>query len=250
MSILDKDAALEEMKEDRMPGILGLIGGKMPSDNSIWRALVASEGEVARKIGVLLEPTEIFPMVPPTEAELAALGGKPWAVDPGYDMEGGMLGTFRWASIQLRQRPILAIRSVKFVYPTINTPIYDVPLEWVYPDHKAGLIQFTPKPTASGMAPSILGANMMASGGAVPQMVRVRYCAGLDPTHPRMPEILDLIMRKATLRHLKFLPQSASISADGLTQSKSFDVDKFADAIEKELGDLRQSIRGPIWSVL
>jgi lipopolysaccharide biosynthesis protein len=120
----------------------------------------------------------------------------------------------------------------------------------VYPDNKAGLIQFTPKPTAAGMAPSILAANIMSGGGAVPQMVRIRYRAGLSPQHERMAEIEDLIMRMAMLRQIKFAPQSASISADGLSQSKSFDVDKFGAAIDAECQDLRDSIRGPIWSVL
>jgi len=250
MTILNKEEAIEEMQLDRIPSVKSLLGGNIPSARALWRSLVVAETEVARKLGVMLEPTEVFPMVEPTAAELAALGDKPYIVEPGYDMEGGMLGTFQWTSVQLRNRPVIALHSVKFVYPTITTPIYEVPLDWVYPDTKSGLLQFSPRPTASGIAPSLMGASIMARGGAVPQMVRVRYTAGLDPKHRFMPEIIDLIMRTATVKQIKLTPQSASISADGLTQSKSMDVDKIAAAIDHELEGLRQRLLGPVWMVL
>ncbi|MCE3605744.1 hypothetical protein LXA47_19350 [Massilia sp. P8910] len=251
MSILNKAAVVEEMIEDRMPAIVATyLGGKMPSERALWNSLVAAEAEVARKLGIWLEPTEVFPVTQPTAEELAALDGKPYVVEPGYDMEGGMLGSFQWASIRLAQRPLIKLHSVKFVYPTISAPVYDVPLEWVYPDYKAGLLQFTPKPTSSGMAPSVLGASIMARGGAVPQMIRIRYTAGLAPNHPSMPDVHDLIMRVATLRHLKFMPQSSSISADGLSQSKSLDVGKFHTVLNEELASLRERLLGPIWSAL
>lgn len=251
MTIFNQSEAVAELQNDRLPAVVNAyLGGIMPTPAYLWNAVQVAEGEAARKLGVLLEPTEIFPLEPPTPEELAALDGKPYLVEPGYDMEGGWLGSFQWASIQLQRTPLIRVHSVKLVYPTINQPIYDVPLDWVYPDLKAGLLQFTPKPTAVALAPSIIGANLMARGGAVPQMVRVRYTAGLTPQHPRMAEIRDIIMRMVVLKQLKFLPQSASISSDGLSQSKSIDVDKFAAAIDADLADLKESMRGPVWGVL
>lgn len=251
MTILEKQAAVEEMLEDRMAMVASsYLGGVLPSAASIWRALQTAEAKVSRKLGIWLEPVEVFPMNPPTDAELTALAGKPYIVEPGYDMEGGMLGSFQWASIQLRTRPLIKVHSVKFVYPTINTPIYDVPLDWVYPDRKAGLLQFTPKPTSAGLAPSILGASIMARGGAVPQMIRIRYTAGLEQTSQYIPEIVDAIMRYATLSYMKLAPQSSSISGDGLSQSKSVDVDKLGAAIDSDLAGLRERILGVIWSTV
>lgn len=252
MALFERDAALAELKTDRMPQIVAMyLGGIMPTDNALWGGVVTAMAEVQRILKVPLEPLEIFSVNPPTPAELEELGSKPWVVDPGYEMEGGWLGSFQWASIQLRRRPLIEVKSVKLYYPTITEPIYNVPLDWVYPDKKAGLLQFTPKPTsAASVAPSILAANILSSGGTVPQMVRIRYTAGLTDEHECMPEIKDAIMRLAMFKHMKFLPQSGSISADGLSQSKSIDPDKFHKAILDDLEGIRDRINGPVWSVL
>lgn len=250
MTILDKASAIEEMQDERLPMIVRLMGGVKPGSNSIWRALLAAEVDVSVALGVSLEPVEVFPLTPPTEAELAALGNTRWEVEPGYDLDSAMLGTFQWGTIMLARRPLIKVHEVNFVYPTINEPIYKVPLDWIYPDHKVGMIQFSPRPTSAGLAPSLIGANMMARGGSVPQIVRVRYRAGLTPDHPYMPAIIDLIMRSAMLRYLKFIPQSSSISSDGLSQSKSMDPDKFKAAIDDELVALRQKINGIMLGVL
>ena len=48
------------------------------------------------------------------------------------------------------------------------------------------------------------------------------------------PEILDVIKKKAVLNVLadSYIPQSGSISADGLSQSMSMDISKYSDAID------------------
>ena len=250
MTILNKSEAVEEMQNERLPLIAGLLGGVTPGAASIWRALQAAEVDVAARLGVSLEPVEVFPLIPPTEEEIAALDGCRWEVEPGYDLEGALLGTFQWGTVKLSRRPLIKVHSVKFVYPTFAQPIYDVPLDWIYPDLKAGLIQFSPKPTMSGLAPSLVAANVMARGGNVPQIVRVRYRAGLTPDSEFMPAIIDLIHRMAMLRWLKFAPQSASISADGMSQSKSVDAAKFREELDEELHALKDRIKGPVWGVL
>ena len=250
MSILNSKQAIEEMQNERLPLIAGLLGGVKPGESSIWRNLQAAEVDVSTRLGVSLEPVEVFPLVPPTADEIAALGGRRWEVEPGYDLDSAMLGTFQWGTIKLARRPLIEVVSVKFVYPTFNESIYEVPKDWIYPDLKAGIIQFAPKPTPAGMAPSLIAANIMARGGNVPQLVRIRYRAGLTPDSPYMPAITDLIMRMAMLRYLKFAPQSASISGDGLAQSKSLDAGKFREELDEELEVLKQKINGPIWGVL
>lgn len=250
MSILDQADAVEEMLNDRLPSIAQYIGGGMPTPQAIWRKLQAAEAEVSRKLAVPLSPIEVFSVEQPTSDEIAALDGAPYIVDPGYEMEGGWLGSFQWATIKLLRRPLIEVKSVKFVYPTITMPIYDVPLDWVYPDRKSGIIQFTPKPTSAGVAPSILSANIMSQGSTVPQMVRVHYTAGLTPDHELMPEILDVLFQLATLGFMRFSAQSGSISADGLSQSKSVDVNKFKESIDDQLEGLKERIKGPTFGVL
>jgi len=251
MSILNSKQAIEEMQNERLPLIAGLMGGVRPGEASIWRNLQAAEVDVAARLGVSLEPVEVFPLVPPTPEEIAALGSRRWEVEPGYDLDSAMLGTFQWGTIKLARRPLIEVISVKFVYPSLNETIYEVPKGWIYPDLKAGIIQFAPQPTMAGvMAPSLITANIMARGGNVPQLVRVRYRAGLTPDSPYMPAIMDLIMRMAMLRYLKFAPQSASISGDGLSQSKSLDAGKFREELDEELKVLKQKMNGPVWGVL
>ena len=50
----------------------------------------------------------------------------------------------------------------------------------------------------------------------------------------KYPELLDCIKKKAVLKILgdAFLPQSGSISADGLSESLSVDMDKYHDVVD------------------
>ena len=61
-----------------------------------------------------------------------------------------------------------------------------------------------------------------------------------------------MVKRMASLKLLKtaFLPQSGSISADGLSQSSSVDVSKWQDEIDHDLGALRNAIHGIRFAVL
>jgi hypothetical protein len=100
------------------------------------------------------------------------------------------------------------------------------------------------------MAPSIVAANVLAQGGTVPQMVRVHYVAGLATDSPFLDEIRPLVMRMVLLKLVKFLPASASISSDGLSQSKSFNVKDWGDAIGDDISSLKDRIKGPVWGVM
>jgi len=70
---------------------------------------------------------------------------------------------------------------------------------------------------------------------------------------------LDAVLKKAALKILEdaFLPQSGSISADGLSQSMSVDMDKYHDAIDRILnggkgsnGGLMTAIHGVRFGVM
>ncbi|MNP11944.1 hypothetical protein D3C76_1041570 [compost metagenome] len=72
------------------------------------------------------------------------------------------------------------------------------------------------------------------AGRIIPSMVEVEYTAGLTDVANTYPELLDCIKKKAVLKVVAdaYLPQSGSISADGLSQSLSVDMDKYHDAID------------------
>ena len=75
-------------------------------------------------------------------------------------------------------------------------------------------------------------------------MMQVRYQSGIDIND--YPDILDLIKQKAALSVLDdlFLPQSGSISADGLSESLSMDMNAHRDRIDQRISKLADTLKG------
>lgn len=213
------------------------------------RKLQAAEAEVARKLGVFLEPTTIFPVNEPTDDQVAALGGGPWAIEPAYDMPPGFVSTTAFPTLQLLQRPIASVSSIKVIYPATNQLLIDIPLGWVRLDRKHGQLTIAPSGLANSAPVSIFALQAFYLGDWVPEMIWIQYVAGLPRNDPRVPDVCDLILRLAALRTLldRFVPQSGSISADGLSRSVSQDLSKHQEAIDDQLADLRESINGLIF---
>lgn len=244
----DKGAAIEEFNS-YLGNVAAYLGRREISPTKAWASLMSSEQEVIRKIKVPLEPVEVYSVVPPSPDEILALGDTPYVVEPGYDMPANFFGA-GWGTIKLSTRPVIEVKSIQFVFPAPLQTAYTIPPNWVFPDLKSGIVQFIPAPTVSGVPAGAISMHLMSMGMDVPQMIRIRYSAGLQSSSPYLAEIQDLIMRLAVLRQVKFAPQSGSISADGLSRSMSADVDKFQAAIDEELEGLHQSILGPVWGVL
>lgn len=248
----DKTEALAELREDRLVyAAETYLGGAMPSDAALWRKLLAAEAEAGRKLGVPLEPTLVLADEPSAD-ELAALEGKPHIVEPGYDMAPDFFGSQAWGALMLRVRPVIAVESIRFIYPSMATTYFDIPPNWIRLDKKYGQLQIVPGPGANNAPIGIFTLQAIGSGVRIPHMVRVRYRAGIDCSLPENFDVVDLIMQMAVLRVLQdaFLPQSGSISADGLSQSVSTDMSKMRDDIDERLAELKQKLCGPIWGVL
>lgn len=248
----DKTEALNELRADRMPSAANTyLGGVIPSDALLWRKLLAAEAEASRKLGVPLEPTLIL-ADEPTDAELAELDGKPYIVEPGYDMTADFFSQQAWGALMLRVRPVIAVDSIRFVYPSMAQTFFDVPPTWMRLDKKYGQVQIVPGPGANNAPISIFAMQAVSSGSRVPHMIRVRYRAGIDCSLPQNFDVVDLIMQMAVLRVIQdtFAPQSGSISADGLSQSMSADLSKLQEGIDDRLDTLKQKLVGPIWGVL
>jgi hypothetical protein len=232
--------AVQRMRADRL---LMAAAGIMPkvsvSDDYIWDKIRAAEAEAQRDLNVFFQPTALFPF-DPTSDELAALTpGMPWAIDPAQDFGPENFLEDRWGFFITRQKPVISITSVQMVYPSPGAVKYAFPPEWLRVDRKYGHVRIVP---TSALSLGSLSASVIQlfSSRTIPQALEVRYIAGLANAVQDYPELVDLVLKKAALKIIgdRFLPQSGSISADGLSQSFSNDMSKYHD-------DVNVIINGP-----
>ncbi|MFZ4538509.1 hypothetical protein [Propionivibrio sp.] len=242
-----KTQIVAELRADR----LILAGGTYfntsdITDDYLYSKLIAAEADAARRLRVLLEPTTVF-AGEPTDAEITAVGTSPWIEEAAYDYEPELWNTEDWGYLVLRNKLVSKITSLEFVYPAPVAGSFLMPPSWIRLDKKAGHLRFVPGGSSMSVgAFSTMILSMMAGGRHVPQMIRVRYTAGMANAARDYPDLIDLIKKMAVLRIINdaFVPQSGSISADGLSQSFSADVDKFSSGVDSMLGTLRDSLQG------
>jgi hypothetical protein len=213
----------------------------------VYQQILSAESDIAHRLRVLLVPHEILPdgTDPAVLAELDAQG-IPWLTEPPYDMVPGQYANDKWGYLICRQKPVIEVLSVSYHYPVPNNLVWTMPNDWIRVDKKYGHLQFVPTgtPVTAPLSAYVLGA--MAHGRTIPQMIRVRYRAGMEDAFGTYPELKNLIVMKAVLNVLDgwFIPQSGSISADGLSQSFSMDMDRHKNAIDGRLEALRSFIHG------
>lgn len=230
-------------------GQQGLAGSYLAGlgDDVIWSALVAAEADAERALRVFFEPVVVLPESA-TPAERAALtdAGRRWTEEPGYDLEDELFAGERWGYLVMRQRPVIQVDRVQLVYPLPTAGIFTVPPDWIRLDKKYGHLRVVPG-SQSFAAPLSIGVLQALGGGrGIPQALHIRYVAGLEQAASRYPDLVDLVRRMAVLRllQMQYLPTSASISADGLSESMGIDLAKYGDDINARLERLRQAIHG------
>jgi hypothetical protein len=137
--------------------------------------------------------------------------------------------------IKLRNKPLHSVSRIRFAYPGGPTAHYDLPLDWLRVDKKYGMVQFVPSSTAFAAPLNAFVMQAIGNGRIIPLAIQISYVAGLDNVAANYPELLDAVLKKASIKILEdsFLPQSGSISADGLSQSLSVDMDKYHDAVDR-----------------
>lgn len=241
-------AAVSSLRNDRLvlAGANALGDTASLSDEYLWEKLLAAESTVAGMLHVPLRPTYFFASEP-TEEQIAALPpGTPWDVDEPYDYDPANYRGDRWGFIVSRKKPIQAVHKVRFVYPAPQHVVLNVPIDWVRIDRKYGHIQFVP--TSSPFLSPIGGLvmNSMAAGRQLPFAVEIEYTAGLKDTARNFPELLNVVKKMAVTMIVEdaFLPQSGSISADGLSQSMSVDLGKYHESIDRALNGAEGSNGG------
>ena len=226
------------------------------SDADLWRLVQAAEADLQRRLRVYLQPTVILPDdAPHSEVQALLDAGTPFATEAVYDYSPNQYMGDAWGFTQLRQKPLITLQSMQFAYPTPGNLVYDVPAEWIRADKKYAQLHLVPTGMTSLAPLSGYMLSTIAGGRNVPMIVRVRYTAGLSDAHELWPDLTNVAQRLAAFKALQgqFLPQSTSISADGLSQSSSIDLDKWMHGpggIDATIDALYDFIHGPRLAVL
>lgn len=229
-----KDMVVPDMRRDQLlVAASGAMREVKLSDAYIWNKLRAAESEIAHKLRILLTPHQIFPKQP-TDEEIAALDGMPWMVETPYDYQPNLYDRDKWGYFITRQRPIIDVQRLRYQMPSQGNQYFDIPLDWLRLDKKYGHVRVLPTTNASLVTASVLGFTALTWQSIIPNMMNVTYTAGIEDAEANYPELIDAIKKMAVVKILTdlFLPQSGSISADGLSESMSTDVTKYQEQID------------------
>lgn len=154
----------------------------------------------------------------------------------------------QFAFLQLFKIPTASVSEVRAVYPTGQT-IQVFPSEWVRLERTHSILQLVP--TSGSLSQVILGYGsdylpLIFNGiGMLPQLWEVDYTCGFPPDAvPRI--IVEALCKLAAVEILKIVSDlvhplgvtSASLSVDGLSQSKGFNLPAFKARIDAYEGDL------------
>ncbi len=244
----DLAAAVTEMRRDRLMGAAQTwMPGVALSDEYLLQSLRAAEAEVSRRLRVFLTPRTIVSQGTPAE-EIAALKaiGEVIVEEPGYDFSSNLFSGNRWGRIDVRHRPIIEVRRISLVYPGTGAIRSDINLSWLTIDKQYGVIQMVPSGSAGMLPMSSLLLSALNGDSNIPFFVRIQYRAGLENVAQDWPDVLNLIKRMAVTNVLsdQFIPSSGSTSADGLSQSVSFQMTNYQGAIDKSIDSLSRAIHG------
>lgn len=242
-----KDLIVEELRADRlMIASQNFFAGITLSDDFLWGKVLAAESEIKHTLRVPLVATQFF-ATPPSSSDLAAMPpGMPWDIDPAYDYDPEFFQGEKWGYIVTRQKPVQTVQRIRFAYPAPSSLFFDIPLDWIRLDQKYGHIRLVPATSAFSAPLSAFMMQALGGGRTIPFMIQLNYVAGIANAATDYPELLDVIKKLAVLKAVEdgFLPQSGSISADGLSQSMSVDMEKYRDTINNILNGPKGSNGG------
>lgn len=248
-ALFSRDTVLAQLRADRLV-LLGaslLPGVSALPDDFLWAKILAAEADASRQLRCFFRPTVIIPEdAPQAEADALAAAGAVFAQEPAYDYDPDFFRANRWGLIVTQQRPIISVQSIQFAYPAPTSQVLNVPADWLRLDKKYGHIRMVPAGSAFSAPLSAFLMQAFGGGSTIPNMIRVRYTAGLANAAQDFPDLIDLVKKMACLRIIEdaYLPQTGTISGDGLSQSLSVDCSKYQDAVDQKLSVLRDSIQG------
>jgi len=246
MSLFDRYTTIEDMRS----GPLALAAMTYPqltavSDELLWQKLQEAIQEVSRRLGLSLEPLEIF-TEPPTEQELSDLGATPYCLEPGYALTPQFFTPEQWGFLSVSHKPIIAVHHITLVLPSLSSQPVPIPLAWLRINHKYGQLNIVPTDAASGSTLALFMARYGTYGVSMPNALRVRYRAGLDCSSDGFADVLGCVHRMALMRLLQdaMLPQASSIAVDGLSQAMTVNIKAMQDQLNDRLDNLKQQLTG------
>lgn len=251
MTIFQNPADVDALLSDRLiQAGRNYLPGQTLAREYVWNKLLAAEKDTAHRLRCFLEPTEVIPEGY-ADDEINGLA-TPWVEEPAYDYNPDFFTGDRWGFLQARHRPIIRVSYFQFAYPNLQHGIFKVPVEWIRVDKKYGTINLVPTGSYGAVPLNAYVLSAVGGGRTIPHMIQVRYTAGLANAANDYPDLVDLIKRTAVLHIVEdaFQPQSASISADGLSENLSLDLQKYRDSIDQGLDRLRDQIHGVRMAVL
>lgn len=243
-------ATLEEMRRDQLAlaSKYALSKSFNPSTTYLLSKLKAAEADASRQLRIYFAPTVVIPDdAPQSEIDALEAANTRYAQEAAYDYDAYFFSGDRWGYMVTKQKPIISVQSIRFAYPAPTNQVFEIPHSWIRLDKKYGHIRLVPAAQSFSAPLSAFIMQALGGGRTVPFMIHVRYTAGLSDPVKDYPDLVDLVKKMAVLRILQdaFLPQSGSVSTDGISQSLSVDMQKWHDDIEHKLGDLRDAIHGP-----
>lgn len=242
------------------PMIQTYFGGVAPSPLLLSAKLDAGVAELQRKLRFPVVPTYVFPgpasgpigAMPAAEQQFMPDPAMPFMAESGYDLPPGFLGVAQWGAISLYHRPVQQVLRVDFTYPGMPGASFTCPESWLQLDRKGGRIHFFPVTGYADAPISMVALQAVYAAQTIPLMVKVRYVAGIDPSLSENADVVEAAYRMAMIQLLRdtFLPQSGSVSVDGLSQSVSADIDKLSGSLDSTLDVIRERVIGLTYGVL
>ena len=258
----DQAAAVLDFRAQLALGPANYINMGALTDGMVWDKLVAAETECERLLKTFFDCVQVIPDMA-TQAEIDALEAADtrYITIAGFDYDPEMFKGDRWGLMRLPYRPVQQVNSVTIAFPAPFLQNYTVPGEWIRIDRKNGDLNLVPTTAAATTPVGAFALVAMAGSVTYPQAIQVRYSCGLTNANGAVvtsfaqhwDDLVDVVKRIAIAKILKMmmLPQSASISADGLSQSTSFNYKMWQDDINESLfgpkgsnGGLYTSIHG------
>ena len=233
------------MKANVLPGIVGQGGAAAMSPAYVEDKLVAAEASAARDLRTFFAPRQVF-AGDPTQDELSALNGAAYSTETAYDYNWEDWQSEAWGMLMLRLAPVVALQSLVLRYPYPGAVDFVIPTDWVRLDRKSGQLRVVPAGAMPAFVPYFT--SLMAASGrrVMPEVLRVRYTAGLENVQREFPDIVDFVRKTAALNIVddRIMPGTVSTSTDGISESRTVDFDKLRDALSEKQKKLFRAIHG------
>lgn len=250
--------ALAALRRDRLLMVAQtFFPGVTIDDQFLLDKLVAATALIEHRLRVFLTPREVLPNTAlQSEIDAVTVAGNVVALEPGYDYDPEFFQGNSWGFTPLRQRPVISVHSMQFVYPTPNDVLYQIPNEWIRVDRRAGTINLLPVTTPMSLPLNAFILSALGGGRMVPMFLEIRYRAGLENIARDWPDIIDMILKQTVLGVIEdfYIPSSRSdsVSADGLSQSTSVGLKMmdYEDLIDKKFNAVKSALFGIILGVL